>query len=56
LSDHRLANELSPQHSHYGLPVVGFAVQQYVNDMLPGGVLSNYGGSYVHRYQRMVTP
>jgi len=38
-----------------GLPVIGFAVQQYVNDVLAGGVLSNYGGTYAHKYIRTVT-
>jgi hypothetical protein len=34
-----------------GLPVIGFAVQKYVNGNV-GGVLSNYGGLYAHRYER----
>jgi hypothetical protein len=37
-----------------GLPVVGFGVQQYVNDVMAGGVLSNYGGSFVHKYLRNI--
>jgi hypothetical protein len=37
-----------------GLPVIGFGVQQYVNGNL-GGVLSNYGGSFVHKYKRSIT-
>lgn len=41
--------------TYQGLPVIGFAVQQYVNDVLPGGVLSNYGGSFIHKYERTVT-
>ena len=52
----QLWNETARQHVHAGLPIIGFAVQQYVNGMLPGGVLSNYGGTYVHRYERSVTP
>jgi hypothetical protein len=40
-----------------GLPVVGFAVNKLVNGNV-GGVLSNYGGSYAHKYTRnvIVTP
>jgi hypothetical protein len=34
-----------------GLPVVGFAVQKYVNGNL-GGLLSNYGGLVNHKYTR----
>ena len=34
-----------------GLPAIGFAVQDYVNGNV-GGVLSNYGGNFIHKYQR----
>jgi hypothetical protein len=37
-----------------GLPVQGFAVQKYVNGNV-GGVLSNYGANFNHRYERSVT-
>jgi hypothetical protein len=37
-----------------GLPVIGFGAQEYVNGNL-GGVLSNYGGSFVHKYNRSIT-
>ena len=40
--------------SYYGLPAVGFAVEKYVNGNV-GGVMSNYGGSFVHKYGRLVT-
>ena len=53
---HRLINEAAPNHVHPGLPMIGFAVQQYTNGTLSGGVLSNYGGAYLHRYQRNITP
>jgi hypothetical protein len=43
-------------NTYSGLPVIGFAVQQYVNDVLDGGVLSNYGGSYAHKYLRSIAP
>ena len=36
-----------------GLPVVGFAVQKYVNGNV-GGVLSNYGGSFINKYVRLI--
>ncbi len=36
--------------TYVGLPVVGFAVQTFVNGTLPGGVLSNYGGNFIHKY------
>ncbi len=38
---------------YIGLPVVGFAVQKYVNGNV-NGVLSNYGGLFVHKYERQV--
>ena len=56
LPSHQLVNEASPNHVYQGLPMIGFAVQQYINGSLPGGILSNYGGSYLHRYQRNITP
>jgi hypothetical protein len=37
-----------------GLPVQGFAAQKYVNGNV-GGVLSNYGANFNHRYERSVT-
>jgi len=40
--------------TYAGLPVIGFAVQEYVNGNL-GGVLSNYGGSFVHKYNRSIS-
>lgn len=36
-----------------GLPVIGFGVQEYVNGNM-GGVLSNYGGSFLHKYKRNI--
>lgn len=36
----------------FGLPVVGFAVQRYVNGELPNGVLSNYSGTDLHKGDR----
>jgi len=39
--------------TYSGLPVIGFAVQEYVNGSV-GGVLSNYGGSFVHKYNRNI--
>jgi hypothetical protein len=35
--------------AYIGLPVTGFAVEKYVNGNV-GGVLSNYGGSFIHKY------
>lgn len=37
-----------------GLPVIGFAVQKYVNGTLSNGVLSNYTGSVEHKYTRTI--
>jgi len=36
-----------------GLPAIGFAVEKYVNGNV-GGVLSNYGGSFIHKYARSI--
>jgi hypothetical protein len=38
---------------HRGLPVVGFMVQDFANGNV-GGVASNYGGSFVHKYFRSI--
>jgi hypothetical protein len=43
--------------AYHGLPIVGFAAQSYSTTGLPGinpNVLSNYGGSFVHRYRRRI--
>jgi len=37
-----------------GLPVIGFAVQKYVNGALDGGVLSNYAGTVQHKGKRTI--
>jgi hypothetical protein len=41
--------------TYFGLPIVGFAVQSYSTQGLPGvnvNVLSNYGGNFNHKYLR----
>jgi len=40
--------------THLGLPVLGFAVQDFSNGNV-GGVLSNYGGLFKHKYNRVIT-
>jgi hypothetical protein len=40
--------------SYIGLPVIGFAVESYTNGTLPNGVLSNYGGNFVHKGTRSI--
>lgn len=40
--------------THIGLPVIGFAVQDFSNGNV-GGVLSNYGGLFMHRYVKNIT-
>lgn len=37
-----------------GLPTVGFMVQDFVNGNV-GGVLSNYGGNFIHKYETFIT-
>ncbi len=39
--------------AHLGLPVVGFAIQDFSNGNI-GGVASNYGGLFVHKYFRSI--
>jgi hypothetical protein len=42
---------ISAQHNTFiGLPTIGFAVEKYVNGNV-AGVLSNYGGNFIHKYQ-----
>jgi hypothetical protein len=48
-------NEGGTATTFQGLPVIGFSVQQYVNGTLAGGVLSNYGGNFGHKYNRTVS-
>jgi hypothetical protein len=40
--------------THLGLPVIGFMVQDFANGNV-GGVLSNYGGLFSHKYNRVIT-
>lgn len=44
---------LNTQVTYTGLPVVGFMANKLVNGNV-GGVLSNYGGAYNHKYTRNV--
>jgi hypothetical protein len=39
--------------AHLGLPAVGFAIQDFSNGNV-GGVASNYGGLFVHKYFRSI--
>lgn len=41
--------------TYNGLPAVGFAAQKYVNGNVDGK-LSNYGGSFIHKYTRNIAP
>jgi hypothetical protein len=44
--------------TYFGLPVVGFMVQSFVNGSLAVGsttVLSNYGGNFNHKFKRLIT-
>jgi hypothetical protein len=41
--------------SYVGLPVIGFAVQSYANGDV-NGVLSNYGGNFLHKGTRLFVP
>ncbi len=44
--------------TYVGVPVVGFAVQSFTNGAIPvngASVLSNYGGTFTHRYTTTIT-
>jgi hypothetical protein len=45
----------TPSATYFGLPVIGFAAWTFSNGNV-GGVLSNYGGNYIHKYTREVLP
>ena len=38
-------------HTYYGLPVIGFMVQDFVNLNAAPGVMATYGGSFKHKYE-----
>ena len=38
-----------------GLPVIGLMSTRYTNGVLPGGVLSNYAGSFSHHGSRHIS-
>jgi hypothetical protein len=48
-----LTNALS-QRQYFGLPVVGFWTVRAINGNL-GGVLANYSGTHIHKYERRVS-
>ena len=35
--------------TYFGLPLIGFEVEDYVNGVNTLGVLSNFGGNFVHK-------
>lgn len=41
-------------YTYNGLPTVGFMVQDFVNGNV-GGVLSNYGGAFIHKYRTNIS-
>jgi len=51
--DHVLTGEFGPDSNYttelIGLPVTGFWAAKFVNGVLPGGVLANYGGLFDHK-------
>jgi len=53
-NNHQLRNTNSNQ-TYFGLPVIGFAVTSYANGNI-GGVLSNYGGNWIHKASRLIAP
>lgn len=40
--------------SYYGLPAVGFAVQDYTNGNAAPGVMATYGGNFNHKFTRNI--
>ncbi|QBQ53531.1 hypothetical protein [Nitrosococcus wardiae] len=51
--DHRLLS--NEGNEFFGLPVIGFAVQEYVNGVDQEGVLINYGGMFDHSFSRQIS-
>jgi hypothetical protein len=54
LADSNTTDDGVSTFTYRGLPAVGVAVQRYVNGNV-GGVLSNYGGGYINKYERNIT-
>ncbi|CAE6691527.1 hypothetical protein [Candidatus Nitrotoga fabula] len=42
-------------HTYYGLPVIGFMVQDFVNLNAAPGVMATYGGSFKHKYETSIS-
>lgn len=42
-------------HTYYGLPVIGFMVQDFVNLNAAPGVMATYGGSFKHKYETCIS-
>ncbi|MBI3343685.1 MAG: hypothetical protein HY028_02250 [Gammaproteobacteria bacterium] len=54
---HRMFSVQGPPPSgarYNGLPVIGFAVENFVNNNVTAGVLANYGVSFDHRFTRSI--
>jgi len=48
-----VGNSPAGVHTYIGLPTVGFMVQNFKNGNV-GGVLSNYGGNFNHKYTTFI--
>jgi len=47
-------NNKEGYHTYYGLPVIGFMVQDFVNLNAAPGVMATYGGSFKHKYETCI--
>jgi hypothetical protein len=57
LVDNVLVNVLTNGvDSYYGLPVVGFMVQDYTNNNAAPGIMATYGNNFNHKMTRLITP
>lgn len=43
-------NNMSQTNTFGGLPVIGFMVQDFINNNAAPGVMATYGGSFIHKY------
>lgn len=57
LVDNALVNVLTNGvDSYYGLPVVGFMVQDYTNNNAAPGIMATYGNNFSHKFTRLIAP
>lgn len=49
--NHFMVSTDVPNETFYGLPTIGFMVQDFVNNNAAPGIMATYSGSFIHKYR-----